>query len=56
MMRGLLVGHRRVVKDGHWIPHAEFLIGNDSTLTKKDNDNIYPENWKKITHSQISID
>ena len=27
MMRGFFIGHRRYVKDGHWIRDAGFLIG-----------------------------
>ena len=26
MMRGFFIGHRRYVKDGHWIRDAAFLI------------------------------
>ena len=27
MMRVFFIGHRRYVKDGHWIRNAGFLIG-----------------------------
>ena len=30
-----------------------FGLENDNTFTKNDSDNIYPENWKTITHSPI---
>ena len=41
------IGHRRYVKDGHWIRDAGFLIGKHNTLTKNDKDNIYTKIGKR---------
>ena len=52
-MRGLLwvIGDMKRMDIG--FVTQGFELENDNTFTKNDNDNIYTENWKTITHSPI---